>query len=185
MSKTLLSLSFFSLLTACIGGGSAKDDTAVDSTPPIPEGDDVAARLTGSGGCSDILLYAYAPDGSLLLKLLGTDLIAATYDGADEETVYTLPDAALSVTLDEGIGLNEVACNDVSTGDAVVKHSYDAVAGTVTLTITPTADDYEETSRPAFADALVEGLVVQEAGTGDAYEVSTLEITAGVGWYPG
>ena len=148
---------------------------------------DVASELTRSGGCSDISLYAYSSDDTLLLNFAtDEELLIQAHEGGGAPTVHTFsaPDAGLRrFELLVGVALSYPMCNDVSIPDTVIEDTYLAVSGTVTLTVTPDgkpkAWDHSGDAEATFTDVLFEN------GAGDQLHISELTISERVGWLPG
>lgn len=145
-----------------------------------PLSGDVTAQLDPAGGCADLILYAVSDDDTLLLRIDADGLIADA-GGEPSSQTFTLPDAAVTVVLEQGSKISDAICDDViENGGPQVDRTYTATAGTAAFTIRP--GDTDENSR---ADLTLTDLTLEDED-GHVVTVSELVWTdVGVGWLAG
>lgn len=193
MKRLTLGLSLIAALTAC--GDKDTGDTA-DTSDSADTGDtgDTGAltpapdvgTLVNEGGCSDVAMTKISADDTLaLLVVSDTELAAQAYaDGGAPITVtYDLAAGQGRVELWQGLGMNNLLCNDYLEGHEVVDTTWVGTSGTVELTVTPTgtATDWDW---PATGEVTLTGVVLEAAGA-ESVTLPTTSWTANVGWLPG
>jgi hypothetical protein len=164
-------------------------DTGADVPEPLTDG--FGALLTNDVGCADVSLYAYAPDGTLVLTFRIEGAATAAHDaGGAITTTYALADAGADgpdVYVRQGTYLSDLLCNDVIEHDPVELRRWLPVAGSATLTVEPTGERTDWGEVPARADLVLEALafVPEDDPTAVPVLLGELTISSGVGWMPG
>jgi len=145
----------------------------------------VAGQLSEYGGCGDVSLRALAPGGAMELAFGGPALAELAHQmSAPQSRMFALPDAEVTLVLKIGACLGGEFCNDTpAEPPEQVDHQYTAVRGTLTLEVTPTGVA-TEFSFPADAVLHLEDVVLETDGLRDV-TISSLSVSAGVGWFPG
>ncbi len=147
-----------------------------------PEGTDAPSldSLVETGGCSDLTMYAASEDGDLLLVVRYDGELATT--AYEEEVPVTVEvDAEGTVELVQGREVLNYYCNDVlEQGAQEVETTWEAVSGSLTLTVTNRGDgEYS-----ADADAELLDVHLQAEGAEDVH-IDRMDWSAVVGWWPG
>lgn len=195
------------LMLACARGDDARDtaDTGVPDTDvpdsgtpdsgdtgggaPAALADGFAALLTYDVGCGDVWMYAYAPDGTLVLSFRVDGAATAAHDaGGPVTTTYAWPDAgAPPLEVEQGTFLSGLLCNDVIEEAPVVLRRWLPVSGTASLTVEPTGERTDWGEVPSRADLVLTGVSFVPEDDPDAAPVALgdLSISSGVGWMPG
>lgn len=148
-----------------------------------PLAGDFEADLTEKGGCGDLWVYAVDAGDTLLLTVNIDGPIAAAA-GVDATSDYTLPDAAVQITLDVGSSVSDRICDDVvENGGPQVRETWTAVSGAVHLELVFPAT----TGAYPLPDANVELTdVVLESEGGEQVTVESLTWEGvQVGWLAG
>lgn len=191
-------------LTACTGvkdadtgsadtGDTDTGDTDTDSgdAQPEPLTDGFAAQLTNDVGCTDVSLYAYAPDGTVVLTFYVDGAATAAHDaGGPVSFTWDFPSDAADaprLEVEQGTELDNLLCNDVIEGDPVVLRRWIPVAGTATLSVEPTGERTDWGEVPSLADLVLTDVAFVPEDAPDTAPVllGELTITSGVGWMPG
>lgn len=144
-------------------------------------------RLTQTGGCGDVSMYASSELRDLALMFSVRDVVQRAYDQGGELTEsYDLsPEGPAGLRLQRGVDVSLPLCNDVMEPGVVVWVEYTATAGTATLTVVPTGEP-QPWERPALATLVLEDVVLFEPGEGEEVFLPRLELTdIVVGWFPG
>jgi len=134
-----------------------------------------------------MVLWAGSEAKDLGLEFRAQGFARAARDAdAPQITVLELAVEA-DVQVHMGEFVTEGYCVDVPLPDGAIEHTYDAIRGTATLTVTPTEDVAGGGLFPAAAEVILENVVFELRG-GDAtqtVEMRTLTLAASVGWFPG
>jgi len=173
------------LLAACGPGGdsAAGDDTDTPDRLRIEAG--FESVLAHQGGCADVVLYRWAPDDTLALFFRTQGAVQAAHAaGVPTTTGWTLPDPAVELLVQAGEHVSHVTCDDILEFEVVVERSWTAVAGTASLTITPTGEA-TEWEMPALGELVLGDVVLEPDDGGDPVPLPSLTISSGVGWFPG
>jgi hypothetical protein len=171
--------------------GTDSGDTDTGGSLPEPLTDGFAALLTYDVGCADVSLYAYAPDGTVVLRFYVDGAATAAHDaGGPVSFTWDLPsDAADAPNLDvrQGTDLDGPLCNDVIEDDPVELRRWVPVAGTATLSVEPTGERTDWGEVPSRADLVLTDMafVPQDAPDSAPVSLGSITITSGVGWMPG
>jgi hypothetical protein len=179
--KLSLALILMATLVACgppTGGIDEPADTG-------DTGDVDLSLLTDTDSCSDVYLAKVDPAGSLLLNISsGTEMTQAAYDSGVTETLsIDLATDSDRVTLDEGIALHALPCNDVMEETTEVLKTWSAKSGTVEFKVTSTG---ETSGYEWYADAeVILTDVVLESTTGETLTLPNETLSGSVGWLPG
>lgn len=142
---------------------------------PLP--DDLAARLTRTGGCGDVVFFATDEDDTLMLIAEAPELVTeAVASGSTKTTDYIIPDESFSLQVHRGTRVSDTTCDDVAEqGGPDIRDTWAAEAGTATITIVPGA-----TAEQSTGSLLIEDVIVDDA------LISTFEIAdVSVGWFAG
>ncbi len=171
---TLLSLVSALTLVAC-------EETPPTTTTPTTTGGPDLSTLVWEGGCGDVTMYAGSEDRSLILVFHHYDnLTEQSYDAGEPITVEL--EAAGRVELVQGHDVFDLYCNDVL-DDEVVDRTWEAVSGTVTLTVAATG---EQDPWATYADATLElDQVLLQADDEEDVLIDSMSWEAFVGWLPG
>jgi hypothetical protein len=159
--------------------GDGDGDGDGDQLPP-----DFLEQLTEAGGCGDVYIGVTNPAATIGLLFDGAPLCQIAYDmGGPQVRVSELPSADVELSLVLGTVLDD-GCNDVGMGPQITTQ-WNAVSGTVTLTVVPTGNMPEPWSLPA--DATLELTNVTFEGNGlDPVVIDSLIVPdVAVGWFPG
>lgn len=168
-------LLFVLLLPACSGGGFSL-------RAPLDDG--FESLLVESTGCADLVLAAWEPGETIALHFNVEGLVAEAYaEGGTIERTFDLPDPDVATSVTQGRYLVEFTCDDLITHQPRVARTYEPVAGTATLTVTPTEEDPGTSFGMADATLVLED-VVWESGK-NTVEVPSFTIEAVVGWFAG
>lgn len=160
---------------------------ACSSAPlPVPPTTADLGALNVRGGCGDLVAYAATPDDTLALVVLATGVIVVEIHTATQPTKRiihrTLPDSAWLVQIRRGAHLTDGFCADSPATDVGnVALRYDAVEGTVDLTVLP---DNGILGGTAIADLVVDGLHASTYDNTQHVTVPMIEIPRfPVAWY--
>ena len=166
------------LLMGCSAGKGSDSGEA-------PLADGFETTLTDSGGCGDVLLWAATAEGDIGLGFTTSGLAAEAHAAGSAQThTLSLPaDGTVSVIL--GAHVKEGYCVDVPLPEDTITHTYTALSGTATLTLSPT--DAPSTSNPADATLVLTDLSLTLDGDPGAQPVtiSSFTISATVGMLGG
>lgn len=172
----------FSLVAACILCATCAGDDG-DGDSPLPSG--FHNRLTETGGCGDIFVFASNEDDSISLSFRADGLVEeALAAGGETTTPIVLSDGndGYVVTATTGRSTSADFCTDVVVDPPLISTTWRSISGTVTVTIDP--GDRPEGSR---ASVLFENVVLEPVAL--AEDVVTIErfeiIDVAVGWLPG
>ncbi|MFA6577163.1 MAG: hypothetical protein WCS84_17195 [Nocardioides sp.] len=108
--------------------------SAVDPTPPTGP----AFEVADTGGCGDAFFWAADADGSHVIQVY----VEQRDRSAEEPTTLeiTVPDPAVTATLQSGEDLTGNQCNDLVTGE--VSDEQSIVEGSGTMTLDPSSTDH-------------------------------------------
>lgn len=138
--------------------------------------------LTETGGCGDVVVFARDPDRHVGLMVRTDDALVSSIP---ESMTYDLTSAesatARWLTAYQGVEVGEIWCNDVSTGAEQLERSWSAVAGAMTVDVTP------DGSGGGLADVAITGATLQADDDAEAtVELASFAWTGiAVGWLPG
>lgn len=147
---------------------------------------DFAESLTHVNGCADIKMYASNAGSTVAMFFESEGLVAAACEG-DTTWSWDLPEASVSLYVQQGSRLTSQSCTDVyvSGEEPVVGRTWTATSGHASLDIVPGSDP--DTCPEANADATLEltevTFTADDSGEEVAVEAFTMETT--VGWLPG
>ncbi|MFT5583383.1 MAG: hypothetical protein ACI9VR_000961 [Cognaticolwellia sp.] len=175
------------LMGALVACGEEEDtgDTADTADTGTETGDVDLSVLTDTESCSDVYLAKVDPAGALLLHISsGAEMTEAAYDSGVTETLsIDLATDSERVTLNEGIDLHRLPCNDTMEETTEVLKTWSAKSGTVEFKVTSTG---ETSGYEWYADAEVTLTdVVLESPTGETLSLPNETISGNVGWLPG
>ncbi|RME22309.1 MAG: hypothetical protein D6798_16120 [Deltaproteobacteria bacterium] len=176
--------------TGSVGDGGASDGGTGDGGAGDggTAGTDIASRLTRTGGCSDLVVWATSDDETWALWVVEDGgMVQAAHDaGATISSTWDmgmdLTDAP-DVTVLQGSNLGVLFCNDVAE-TYTIDHQWTMVDGTLTIEVTPTGDATKWGEMPADATLTVTDGVFSASGIEDVL-ISSFETTVAVGWLPG
>lgn len=158
---------------------TAETADSVDTVGPAPTDlGDLSLRLTSTGGCADLLVYAASTDLEYALYLRVDGLIAVNPDGSVASYAYTLPDPAAEVYLEIGEAVGSNPCNDTPFG--TVEDTLVATAGDLTISVDEA--DPDDVRADVFASDLE---LYSEVSNTIATVTSIAVLDASVGWLPG
>lgn len=190
MTKKLsFALMLMGALVAC-GDDEDTGDTADtadtgDSGDTGTTGDLDLSVLTKTDSCSDVYFAKVDPAGSLLLNISsGQEMTQAAYDsGAPETLRIDLASNPQRLTLQQGVDLHWIPCNDVLEETTEVLKTWSAKSGTLEFTITSTGEtsgyEWYATGEVTLSD------VVVESPTGETQSIPNETLSGNVGWLPG
>jgi hypothetical protein len=141
--------------------------------------------MTKTESCSDVYFAKVDPNGSLLLNISsGAEMTESAYDSGVTETLsIDLATDPNRVTLDEGVDLHWLPCNDVMEETTEVLKSWSAKSGTVEFKVTSTG---ETSGYEWYANAeVILTDVVLESSTGETLSIPNETLSGNVGWLPG
>lgn len=156
-------------------------DTGVEVLP-----DDFEAELGGpSGGCSDVTMYsANTGDTVALFFQSSGQARAACEAGTPLVSTWTLPDAAVTLRVEQGSELASNMCDDAPMGTPEVRRTWNPTSGTLTLTLQPDPDG-QCSDVSADAELVLTDVVFTADDGAGAVTAEALTLTAHVGWLPG
>jgi hypothetical protein len=152
-------------------------------TPSL--GENWADSLTEKDGCGDVFLYAANVDDTIMLSFQAADVVAAAGDAAKKQVVeLAFPDEGVVLVVEQGTKVSDAACDDViENGGPDVTKTWTATSGTGTLAITPT---FDKSGNLQTAAAVLELSDIDfEDDAGEQTTLTSMNIAAQVGWYPG
>jgi hypothetical protein len=117
-------------------GSSGSTTTMMDHTSQVV----VRLPLAPYGGCADAVFHAIGKANEQALTIS----VDASQRSTTEPTVLdiTLPDPAVTVTLQRGAGLDQPMCNDVLGPEYRVDSEVPAVSGTIHIELGPRSEGY-------------------------------------------
>lgn len=142
---------------------------------PLP--DDLAARLTRTGGCGDVVFFATDADDTLMLIAEAPELVTEAFAaGQTRTTDYLIPDESFSLQVHRGARVSDATCDDVvEQGGPDIRDTWTAEAGSATITIVP-----GPTAEQSTGTLLIQDVIVDDA------LIATFEIAdVAVGWFAG
>lgn len=166
--------------------GSSDDGGVTEATtgeaPLLEEG--FAATLTSQGGCADVFIYAQNPGATVSVELRMSDLVKPVVEsGVAATTELTLPDAAAQLVVNLGHDLHEDLCTDFVEVEPTIDHFYEAVAGKLSVTVTPGEEGDSPTATVTLEDVTWK---LTGEDTSPTVDMPTLTISdVVVGWFPG
>ena len=179
-----LALLFTVALVAC-GEDEDTGDTADSGDTGVQTGDVDLSLLTWTRSCTDVYFAKVDPGGSLLLNISsGQEMTEQAYNtGVTQTLSIDLATAPERVTLEQGVGLEQLPCNDDIDGQPETTKTWSGKSGTVTFNITSTGSggsgEWEADGEVTLTD------VVLESPLGETLAVPNETLSGGVGWYPG
>ena len=187
--KLTFALVMMGALVACISDDDDTGDTA-DTADTADTGDtgtvDVDLSLmTETESCSDVYFAKVDPNGSLLLNISsGAEMTEAAYNAGSTQTLsIDLATDANRITLDQGVDLHWLPCNDVLGETTKVLKSWTAKSGTVEFQVTSTGEtsgyEWYATADVTLTD------VVLESPSGETLSLPNETLSGNVGWLPG
>lgn len=189
MTKKLsFALMLMGALVAC-----GEDDTDTGDTADTADtgdtgeviGDLDLSVLTQTDACSDVYFAKVDPAGSLLLNISsGQEMTQAAYDSGTPQTLsIDLAANPQRLTLQQGVDLHWIPCNDVLEETTEVLKTWSATSGTLEFTITSTGEtsgfEWYANGEVTLKD------VVVESPTGELQSIPDETLTGNVGWLPG
>jgi hypothetical protein len=177
--------------TGDTGADTDSGDTDTGASLPEPLTDGFAALLTNDAGCTDVSLYAYAPDGTVVLTFYADGAATAAHDaGGPVSFRWDFPSDAADaprLEVEQGTELDNLLCNDLIEGDPVVLRRWVPVAGTASLSVEPTGERTDWGEVPSLADLVLTDVafVPEDAPDTTPVQLGELAISSGVGWMPG
>ncbi len=183
-------LTLVALITAACGGGAAPGGT--DSTlPPVeapttslvenPAIDLAAMRAVA---CGDAVFYLVDPDGASLVTITIPELAARAHEASGPVTeTFDVGGMGMTVTLQTGRHLDQLACNDALEAEPVIETEASATAGTVSVTsVAGDGGEFPIGETLASSELVVTGLAFGDA-TSSTEPVAFSDLL--IGWYVG
>jgi hypothetical protein len=172
------------LLVAC---GGAATDTALDIPPPVGFLDALAGGY--ARGCEDTKIAVSPEEGNRSLSILLPGLVARAYatGGPHEEAWDFAAERIDGVAILEGTNVSAQYCTDIMVDGVEVTRTWTFVRGTMSATVTPTADGSDPYWTPADAAFRITDAAVtptDDPGYG-AVDVGGVTFDVRIGWYPG
>ena len=174
-------------------------DTAQSSTEPSqpstepseePQGPDIAS-LNNVGGCSDYFVYTYNDTDTQTLHISGTGIAQQAHEQSSPLSLsYTInpetDDIQPVLRYQTGENLNHASCNDaiIPGMEPVVTHEWNAISGTVLITVTPTGEATDWGEYPSNIEIIMENIEFSNE-QGDSFPLPEKTITTSIGWMPG
>lgn len=144
------------------------------------------ADLSRSGGCGDLVLWAGSEGKDIGMEFRALDIAQAAHDAGTAQTVTLDLSAEGALVIQMGEFITEGYCVDVPLPEDAVKHTYVAVQGTATLTVTPNLDTSGGAPLSAEAEVVLEDVVFQLDGKSSVtLELDRFEMDGTVGWFAG
>jgi hypothetical protein len=163
------------------GDGDSGDGDGDGDGNPLPP--DFLEQLTEAGGCGDVYIGVTNPGATIGLLFNGADICQLAYDMGDQVRVSELPSADVELRLVLGTVLDD-GCNDVGEGPQITTQ-WDAVSGTVTLTVVATGMMPQPWDLASNATLELTNVTFEGVGL-DPVVIDSLIVTdVAVGWFPG
>ena len=164
-------------LSLTIGCDESGLDTSEESLTAAPD----LSALSDDGGCSDVILTRYAPDGALSLVFSLYDSLAADTVAADtpQSTTVDLSTSG-SLVLRAGSDVSWLECTDTFDDHQLIETEWTAHSGTVTLTTAP----QEGSDMPVLGTITITDATLSTDNAEDV-EIASMTWSAGVGWVTG
>jgi hypothetical protein len=164
------------------GDGDSGDGDGDGDPGPLPP--DFLEQLTEAGGCGDVYIGVTNPGATIGLLFNGADICQQAYDmGGEQVRVSELPSADVELRLVVGTVLDD-GCNDVGMGPQI-QTQWDAVSGTVTLTVVPTGMMPQPWDLAADATLELTNVTFESNGLEPVVIDSFIVTDVAVGWFPG
>ncbi|WP_147251988.1 hypothetical protein [Blastococcus sp. TF02-09] len=139
LARTALGAVVLTGLVACGGGDrwSPPVERADRSSPPIERADRSRppVELTAGDGCGDAFFWAATASGDVAVTISIDARGRSPVDALAQE--FVLPDAAVSVEVLAGRGMQQNFCTDAINGAAEPRQRQEAVAGEGTIRLDP------------------------------------------------
>ncbi len=174
MNHTSVLLFALALTTGCDEVGSEPADGYRTAAPDL-------STLIDDGGCSDIILTRYAPDGGLSLVFSMHDSLAANTVASGTPQSDTI-DLSMhgSLVLRSGSDVSWLECTDTFDEQQVIETEWIAHSGAVTLTTTL----QEGSDMPVLGTITITDATLT-ADNAESVEIASMTWSAGVGWVAG
>ena len=148
--------------------------------------------LTESSGCADYFAYAFNPEDTRTVQISGMGLAEQAHQqGAALEISYTInpetDDIQPLVMYKEGERLNYESCNDALDPNMmpIITAEYMAIAGTVTITVTPNGEATDWGEFPATIEITMQDMELLSTELQNSIFIENFTFLAGIGWLPG
>jgi hypothetical protein len=162
--------------------GDGDGDSGDGDGDPLPT--NFLEQLTQAGGCGDVYIGVTNPGATIGLMFNGAPLCQLAYDmGGPQVRVSQLPSTDVELRLVLGTSLDE-GCSDVAPGPQI-STQWDAVSGTVTLTVEPTGNMPQPFNLPADATLELTDVTFESNGLDPVVIDSLIVSDVAVGWFPG
>lgn len=152
------------------------DDTDAAHLPP----DDFEALLDQKDGCSDTTLHLWDGDGELGLEIYRVGLLQDAIDRGPQDVTLTIGVDTVLVRLEVADPVAVNYCTD-ALSDRTVFRTFDAVSGTIRLTMDPPAAE----SAPGTAGVYLTNVVLRDdAGhevTAESLSATDIHVVSGWG----
>ena len=189
--------SFFAILFLAIGCTEKENDdtndTNEDNSDTENPPDDIYMHyedvFTSHAGCADFFLFSQNDDDTIALQIRGDGIAESAYEAGEPKTfTFDLASTEVSLKVIHGTNINAASCNDAIDGDIIIEETkvYDVINGTLTLTVTPTANEPMGIEFPADVEVTLQSSdFCANDSVEDCLHIEELNYTARIGWMPG